>query len=89
MLVTFREVGQAGELGTVVANPRQFKTGSTGFFGVDKLNVNGKRYQVQVQLVEIGSKAANATPDVAPYKAPTPQELFQADKSSVKKEKKA
>ena len=62
MLVTFREVGQEGEIGTVVINPKKFKTGSTGFFGVDKLNINGKRCQVLVQLVEIGSKAANASP---------------------------
>ena len=62
MLVTFREVGQAGELGTVVINPKQFKTGSTGYFGVDKLHINGTRYQVLVQMVEIGSKAANVTP---------------------------
>mgnify|MGYP001589384671 FL=1 len=62
MLVTFREVGQAGELGTMVVNPKQFKTGSRGYFGVDKLNINGARYQVLVQVVEIGSKAANAAP---------------------------
>ena len=62
MLVTFREVGQAGELGTVVVNPKNFKTGSTGWFGVDKLVIAGKRCQVLIQVVEIGSKAANATP---------------------------
>lgn len=43
-------------VGTIVANPKEFKTGSKGYFGNGKLEINGKRYQVQVQLVEIGSK---------------------------------
>jgi hypothetical protein len=33
-----------------------FKTGSKGFFGVGKIQIGEKRYQVQVQMVEIGSK---------------------------------
>jgi hypothetical protein len=33
-----------------------FKTGSRGFFGMGKIQIGEKRYQVQVQLVEIGSK---------------------------------
>ncbi len=45
-------------LGEVMAPEKQFKTGSRGFFGMTKLEIDGKRYQVQVQLVEIGSKAA-------------------------------
>ena len=43
-------------LGDVMANEKQFKTGSRGFFGMSKLQIDGKRYQMQVQLVEIGSK---------------------------------
>jgi hypothetical protein len=37
-------------------NQKEFKTGSSGYFAQGKFEVNGKRYQVQVQAVEIGSK---------------------------------
>jgi hypothetical protein len=43
-------------VGTVIAVEKQFKTGSRGYFGMDKILIGEKRYQVQVQLVEIGSK---------------------------------
>ena len=33
-----------------------FKTGSRGFYANGKVEIDGKRYQVQIQLVEIGSK---------------------------------
>ena len=33
-----------------------FKTGSRGFYANGKVEIEGKRYQVQIQLVEIGSK---------------------------------
>jgi hypothetical protein len=38
------------------APEKAFKTGSKGFFGMGKIQIGEKRYQVQVQLVEIGSK---------------------------------
>jgi hypothetical protein len=37
-------------------NPKEFRTGSRGYFAQAKFEVKGKRYQVQVQAVEIGSK---------------------------------
>jgi len=40
----------------LTAPQKVFKTGSRGFFGMGKLQIGEKRYQVQVQLVEIGSK---------------------------------
>ena len=40
----------------IQAPEKAFKTGSRGYFGMGKVEFNGKRYQVQVQLVEIGSK---------------------------------
>lgn len=43
-------------LGTMTANQKEFKTGSRGFYGQAKLEIDGKRYQVQLQFVEIGSK---------------------------------
>jgi hypothetical protein len=48
---------QNGELIAVLTLPQKdFKTGSKGFYGTTKAEIEGKRYQVQVQLVEIGSK---------------------------------
>lgn len=43
-------------LGKIVAIEKTFRSGSKGYHGQDKLEINGKRYQVQVQLVEIGSR---------------------------------
>ncbi len=45
-------------IGLLTAAPKDFKTGSKGFYGNTKIEIEGKRYQAQVQLVEIGSKAA-------------------------------
>jgi hypothetical protein len=52
--VEFKQDGQL--VGLLTANSKEFKTGSKGFYGTDKLVIGEKRYQVQVQLVEIGSK---------------------------------
>jgi len=47
----------AGQPITVMTVSRkEFKTGSKGYYANQKIDINGKRYQVQVQLVEIGSK---------------------------------
>lgn len=43
-------------VGMLTAEQKLFKTGSRGFFGMGKIQIGEKRYQVQVQLVEIGSK---------------------------------
>ncbi len=46
-----------GNVLTVSSLPaKEFKTGSRGFFTNGKLEYEGKRYQYQIQLVEIGSK---------------------------------
>lgn len=46
-----------GQLVTVLTvPPKEFKTGSRGFFGNGKAELDGKRYQIQIQMVEIGSK---------------------------------
>ncbi len=51
-------------LSLLTAMPKEFKTGSRGFFASGKITIEGKRYQVQVQLVEIGSKSSSeASPD--------------------------
>jgi len=41
-------------VGQLAAPEKLFKTGSRGFFGMGKIQIGEKRYQVQVQLVEIG-----------------------------------
>lgn len=43
-------------LGMYTLPPKDFKTGSKGFYANGKMEIDGKRYQVQIQLVEIGSK---------------------------------
>jgi hypothetical protein len=43
-------------VGLLTATEKAFKTGSKGYFGMGKIQIGEKRYQVQVQLVEIGSK---------------------------------
>ncbi len=52
--VEFKQDGQM--VGLMTADPKEFKTGSKGYFGMGKIQMGEKRYQVQVQLVEIGSK---------------------------------
>lgn len=47
-------------ISVLVAAPKNFKTGSRGYHGQGKIEIDGKRYQTQVQLVEIGSKNAPA-----------------------------
>ncbi len=36
--------------------PKQFKTGSQGFHGQGQVVVDGKRYQMNFQMVEVGSQ---------------------------------
>jgi hypothetical protein len=50
-------------LGMYTLPPEEFKTGSKGFYANGKLEIEGKRYQVQIQLVAIGSKKAENTPE--------------------------
>ena len=40
----------------LAASEKVFKTGSRGYFGMGKVVIGEKRYQVQVQMVEIGTK---------------------------------
>ena len=49
-------------LGTLNVLPKNFKTGSRGFYAQSKIEIDGVRYQTQVQLVEIGSKGKAGTP---------------------------
>ena len=62
MLIAEVRDGQGNVLGTVTLSPKQFKTGSKGYWGMGKLpGLKGdERLQVQVQAVIIGSKEAAA-----------------------------
>jgi len=47
----------AGSSETIVAEPKEFRTGSRGFYGQGKIQgTDGRRFQVNVSIVEIGSK---------------------------------
>ena len=49
-----------GQMLTVLSvTPKDYKTGSRGYYANQKMEIDGKRYQVQIQLVEIGSKKAS------------------------------
>jgi hypothetical protein len=39
-----------------ILDKKDFKTGSKGYYGVGKMVAGGKRYQINIQVVEIGSK---------------------------------
>ena len=47
---------QGQPLVVITATPREFKTGSRGFYANQKFEIDGKRYQMQIQIVEIGSR---------------------------------
>ena len=48
------DLGQV--LQVIELDAKDFKTGSRGYHGHGKVPVNGKRYQANLILVEIGSK---------------------------------
>jgi len=49
-------------LSVLTVTAKEFKTGSRGYYANQKVEIDGKRYQVQVQIVEIGSKKAAEEP---------------------------
>lgn len=61
MLISAEIKDAAGKLLATFPLPqKEFKTGSRGFYANGKAEIDGKRYQVQIQLVEIGSKNKSA-----------------------------
>jgi len=46
------------KLGEIGLADKVFSTGSRGYYASAKLEIHGKRYQANFQLVEIGSKQA-------------------------------
>ncbi len=55
-MLTIEIKQDAQTVSVMTAAEKVFKTGSRGYFGMGKIQIGEKRYQVQVQLVEIGSK---------------------------------
>jgi hypothetical protein len=45
-----------GEKQNFILDKKDFKTGSRGYYGTGKMVVAGKKYQISIQVVEIGSK---------------------------------
>ncbi len=56
ILVAEIKNGEGTVLNVMALPPKEFKTGSKGFYANSKMEIDGKRYQVQIQLVEVGSK---------------------------------
>lgn len=46
----------AAKIADIGLPEKKFSTGSTGYWATQKVEINGKRYQCQFQIVEIGSK---------------------------------
>lgn len=45
-----------GEKQNFILSKKDFKTGSKGYHAQGKMEANGKRFQVNILVVEIGSK---------------------------------
>ena len=45
-----------GDKQNFILDKKDFKTGSRGFYGTGKMVAGGKKYQISIQAVEIGSK---------------------------------
>lgn len=61
--ITVKFIVDGNEVGTILLTAKDFKTGSTGFYGQGKIAIGDdaeKGYQAQVQMVRIGSKEAKS-----------------------------
>jgi hypothetical protein len=45
-------------IAVITVPPKEFSTGSRGYYGNSRVEIEGKRYTMQIQIVEIGSKKA-------------------------------
>ncbi len=59
------KTGDGQVLAVITLPAKDFKTGSKGYYANGKIEIGGKRYQAQIQLVEIGSKKAEPASDSA------------------------
>ena len=56
MIIAKLETENGKLVGITTMMPKQFKTGSKGFFGQGQIVIESKRYQANFHLIEIGSK---------------------------------
>ena len=54
--VNMATIQLCGDKQNFLIDKKDFKTGSKGYFGTGKMVAGGKRYQISIQVVEIGSK---------------------------------
>ena len=56
MIIARLETEHGKLVNLITLIPKRFRTGSKGFLGLGQVVVDGKRHQVNFQLVGIGSK---------------------------------
>jgi len=54
--VNMASIQLLGDKQNFILDKKDFKTGSRGFYGTGKMVAGGKKYQISIQVVEIGSK---------------------------------
>jgi hypothetical protein len=54
--VNMATIQLCGDKQNFIIDKKDFKTGSKGYYGTGKMVSGGKRYQISIQVVEIGSK---------------------------------
>jgi len=54
--VNMAAIQLCGDKQNFILDKKDFKTGSKGYYGTGKMVAGGKRYQIGIQVVEIGSK---------------------------------
>lgn len=62
-LIVEIKTAEGQSIAVFTADAKNFKTGSRGYHGQAKIDFDGKRYQTQLQMVEIGSKNTPAPPE--------------------------
>jgi hypothetical protein len=59
--VNMASIQLLGDKQNFILDKKDFKTGSRGFYGTGKMVAGGKKYQISIQAVEIGSKPKEET----------------------------
>jgi hypothetical protein len=67
-LIVEIKTAEGQPIALLTVEQKNFKTGSRGYHGQAKIDFDGKRYQTQLQMVEIGSKNTPA-PEAAEDKS--------------------
>ena len=60
--VNMASIQLLGDKQNFILDKKDFKTGSRGFYGTGKMVAGGKKYQISIQAVEIGSKPKEEAP---------------------------